>query len=57
MFEYLGLYHGMRMPPRSYESGSRDNINRSYGAKEFKRKKKRRKASERSRKINRRRGK
>lgn len=55
MFDYLDLYFGTA--PRSYESGSRNNINRSCGAKEFKRKKKRRKASERSRKINRRRGK
>lgn len=56
MFEYLGLYHGMRTPPRTYGI-SRVNINRSEGAKEFKRKKKRRKISDRSRKINRRRGK
>lgn len=56
MFDYLGLYYGML--PRTYESNNvKVNINRSKGAKEFKRKKKRRKISEKSRKINRRRGK
>lgn len=53
MFDYFGLYFGTAS--RSYESSNMGNINRSKGAKEFKRKKKRRKISDRSRKINRRR--
>ena len=55
MFEYIRLYGCKSQPIR--DDDSRLNINRSAGAKEFKKKKNRRKASERSRKTNRRRGK
>lgn len=57
MFEYIRLYGCKSQPIRDDYDDSRLNINRSAGAKEFKKKKKRRKASKWSRKVNRRHGK
>ncbi|MCX4256522.1 MAG: hypothetical protein OSJ54_06300 [Oscillospiraceae bacterium] len=56
MFGYLDMYRGDRRPVYDdWRDNVLKNARRSEGAKAFKKKKKRRKVSERSRKINRRR--